>query len=143
MSWRAVDELSVADAGFEAEAADLPGLLASAVDAVLSLMAGDPGRIEARERRPLRIEADDAAGVLRGLLEEIIYRKDAEGLLLRLAGAVVRERRGRLALEADLRGERLDPSRHEPGIDVKAVTWQGFTVTEEAGRWRARFVLDV
>ncbi len=143
MSWRPLEGLSIADAGFEAGGDDLPGLLASAVDATLSVMVGDPSRIEPRERRRVRLEGRDAGALLRALLEEIVYRKDAERLFFRLAGCSVAGPGGRLVLEADLAGEPLDPNRHAPGTDVKAVTLQGFSVTYSDGCWQARFVLDV
>lgn len=143
MSWRPLDGLSIADAGFEAEGDELPRLLASAVDATLSLMVGEPSRLQPRERRRVRLSGSDPGDLLRSLLEEIIYRKDAEGLFLRLAGCSVTRRDDRFQLEADLAGERLDRDRHEPGTDVKAVTLQGFSVSHEEGHWRARFVLDV
>jgi SHS2 domain-containing protein len=143
MSWRRHEGVTVADAGFAAEADDLPGLLAAAVDATLSVMVGDPSRLVPRARREIRLAAPDAAGLLAALLEEVIWRKDAEGLFLRLVEAAVGEGAGGLRLEGTLTGEPLDRGRHEPGTDVKALTLQGLEVSPAGGRWAARFVLDV
>ena len=143
MSWRFVDALSVSDAGFEAEGASLPELFRSAVDATLEIMVGDPARLRRRRAVHVRLEAGDPAGLLFDLLQEVIFRKDAEGLFLRFADGVVAERGGRWVLDATLAGESLDRGRHRPGTDVKAVTLHRFEVVEHKGRWRASVVLDV
>jgi SHS2 domain-containing protein len=143
MSWRFVDDLTVADAGFEAEGDNLLELLASAVDATLAVMVGEPAGLRPRRTVRVRLEGRDPAGLLFALLQEIIYRKDAEGLFLRLArGRIVKARDG-LVLRAALAGEGIDRDRHQAGTDVKAVTLHRFEVVDEAGRWRASVVLDV
>jgi len=143
MSWRFAEDLSGSDRGFEAEGADFSELLASAADATLAVMVGDPADLRPLRKVRVRLEAPDAAGLLFALLQEIIYRKDAEGLFLRLAHGEVTERDGALVLDAALAGEEFDRGRHEPGTDVKAVTLHRFEVVEEAGRWKATVVLDV
>jgi SHS2 domain-containing protein len=143
MSWRFSDELSVADAGFVAEGTSLLELLRSAVDATLAVMVGDPAGLRPRHAVPVRLEGADPAGLLFELLQEVIFRKDADGLLLRLADGGIEARGGRLALAGTLRGEALDRDRHDPGTDVKAVTLHRFDVVERDGRWHASVVLDV
>lgn len=143
MSWRFAEDLSGSDRGFEAEGADLRELLASAADATLAVMVGEPAGLLPLRKVRARLEAPDAPGLVFALLQEIIYRKDADGLFLRLADGAVRERGGTLVLDATLAGEELDRGRHEPGTDVKAVTLHRFEVFWSAGRWRATVVLDV
>jgi SHS2 domain-containing protein len=143
MSWRFADELATSDAAFVAEGASLLEVLRSAVDATLAVMIGDPGTVQALRTVRLRIQAEDPAGLLFELLQEIIYRKDAERLLLRLGDGAVEEGPGSFALEAMLVGEPLDARRHEAGTDVKAVTLQGFEVVRADGGWSAQVVLDV
>lgn len=143
MSWKPVDDLTVSDAGFEAEGASLAELCRSAVDATLAVMVGDPAGLRPRSCLPVRLEAADPAGLLFELLQEVIFRKDAEGLFLRLADAEVSERGRRVTLTGTLRGEALDRRRHEAGTDVKAVTLHRFDVLERDGLWRATVVLDV
>ncbi|MCX7030743.1 MAG: archease [Spirochaetes bacterium] len=143
MSWRFVDDLTVADTGFEADGASLLELLGSAVDATLAVMVGEPANLRPQQAVRVRLEGSDPAGLLFELLQEVIFRKDAEGLFLRFADGCITERSGMLTLAATLRGETLDRSRHEAGTDVKAVTLHRFEVVEQAGRWRASVVLDV
>ena len=143
MSWRPVDDLTVSDTGFEAEGGCLAELLRSAVDATLAVMVGDPSRLQPDRTTAVRMEAHEPAGLLFELLQEVIYRKDVEGLFLRLAEAAVTEHAGRLILEATLAGEAFDRERHRAGTDVKAVTLHRFAVAERNGLWRATVVLDV
>ena len=85
----------------------------------------------------------DEAGYIIGALQRVIFHKDASGLVLRLARAAVTGGPGAWLLEADLAGERLDPARHVPGADLKAVTFQGWSVRRTWRGWVARVVLDV
>ncbi|MFW6181362.1 MAG: archease, partial [Spirochaetota bacterium] len=81
-------------------------------------------------------------------LQEIIFRKDAEGRFYRLESLRVEdppdgETGGRWRLNAVLGGEEIDPARHRVSVDVKAVTLLSFSVRRTAGGWEATVVLDV
>ncbi len=143
MSWRFTDDLTIADAGFEADGASLLELLGSAVDATLAVMVREPGDLRPQRTVQVHLEAQDPAGLLFALLQEVIYRKDAEGVFMRLSDGCITERDGAFILDAAIAGEPIDRRRHTTGTDVKAVTLQRFAVIREAGRWRASVVLDV
>jgi SHS2 domain-containing protein len=143
MSWRFADDLTVADAGFEADGASLLELFGSAVDATLAVMIGEPEGLLPRRAVKVHLAAGDPGGLLFALLQEVIYRKDADGLFLRLGEGGITERDGTLVLDATLAGEHIDRGRHEAGTDVKAVTLHRFEVVNAAGEWRASVVLDV
>ncbi len=46
-------------------------------------------------------------------------------------------------LEATLRGEKLDPERHQLGQEIKAVTYHKLVVEEREGKWYGQVVLDI
>ena len=46
-------------------------------------------------------------------------------------------------LEAVIRGEPFDPLRHEPGAEIKAVTYHMLDVSRHEGRWQGRVLLDL
>jgi tRNA nucleotidyltransferase (CCA-adding enzyme) len=46
-------------------------------------------------------------------------------------------------LRATARGERVDPVRHEPAVEVKGATMTELHVTPVSGGWRAQCVVDV
>jgi SHS2 domain-containing protein len=46
-------------------------------------------------------------------------------------------------LEAIALGEKLDPERHHPRVDVKAVTLHHFSLKKTEGGWKALVILDI
>ena len=141
--WRFRGDVAIADVAIEAWGANLEELFVDCADATLSTMAGDPGAIEERERRAIRVEEQGADLLLYRFLEEIVYFKDAQGLLLRVPTVRIREHGSTLVLEAEACGEPLDPARHRLLVDVKAVTLHRLRVERTPSGWEAFFVLDV
>jgi len=76
-------------------------------------------------------------------LQELIYFKDAERLLLRTREVRIDERDQKCFLKAETTGEPLDAARHHQRADVKAVTLHDFSVEKEDGGWKARVLLDI
>ena len=136
-------DVATADAAFEAWGETLEELFVAAADATTHTMAGNLEAIEDRQRRPIRLEEQSADLLLFRLLEELIFLKDAEGLLLRVPAVRIRRSDGALLLEAEARGEPLDPLRHQLQADVKAVTLHRLRVEQTARGWEASVVLDV
>jgi protein archease len=142
--YRFVEDVSMADVAFEARAATLAELLAEAARATTAVMVKDLSSVRPRDARLLRVEAPDAERLLHKFLEDIIYHKDAERLLLvdfdaRVSG----EGSGRLVADATARGEFLDAARHEQVVDVKAVTWHRFRCAATSAGWECFVVLDI
>jgi SHS2 domain-containing protein len=76
-------------------------------------------------------------------LQEFVYFKDAERLLLRVREVSVDEKDGRFFLKAKTVGEPLHAARHHQRADVKAVTLHDFYVDKEDDGWKARVLLDI
>lgn len=128
----------VADLGLWVEADTLPELFAAAVEALSQLMAagtrqGDVAWI------PLELEGQDQAELLVELLNEVVFRLDAEGLIS-VALEVARLEPGRL--EARL-GVIPRTAAHAGGEPVKAVTYHKACVELRCGGWRAQVIMDV
>ena len=141
--YRFREDIAIADAAFEAWGATLEELFVAAADATANTMAENLESIEDRQRRPIRFEEASADLLLYRLLEELIYLKDAEGLLLRVPAVRIHRRDGAFILEAEARGEPLDPRRHRLQADVKAVTLHRLRVEQTARGWEASVVLDI
>ena len=109
----------------------------------------NPGTVSAGWRREITHQAPELASLLFDWLSDIVYLKDAEGVVFREATAVVTEGRphGGWTLRGVLTGEPIDPGRHELRSDVKAVTKHLYEVRRDddcdGGRWTARVVLDI
>ena len=142
--FRFTEDDTLADMAFEAEGRDLAELLAAAARAVTATMVRNPDAIEPRQRRTLAVEAADPERLLHKFLEEIVYYKDAEQLLLgRFDVRVAEAPGGRLRAEGTAEGEPLDAARHQQVVDVKAVTWHRFKVERAPPGWRAFVILDI
>ena len=136
-------DIAIADAAFDAWGGTIEELFVAAADATTHTMAGNFEAIEDRQRRLIRLEERSADLLLFRLLEELIFLKDAEGLLLRVPAVRISERDGTFVLEAEACGEPLDPGRHRLLVDVKAVTLHRLRVERTAQGWEAFVVLDV
>ena len=137
-----LEGLTRADAAFRAEEADLEELFRTAWRATLELML-PASRLETRERRLIELANPAVDLLLFDFLGELIYYKDAEGLLLDLESLALGGGPGGYHLAAVAAGEAADPARHELGLDVKAVTLHHLAVERVPRGWRATVVLDV
>jgi len=143
MSYRYRDDLSVADVAFEAEGTSLEELFTSAWDATLRVMIENPSALHGKSRKSIAIEEQSVELLLYNFLQELIYYKDAESLLLRLEQCRIDTGKTPAKLEALAAGEPVDSKRHHLGVDVKAVTFYRFCLKNEGELWRATVVLDV
>jgi SHS2 domain-containing protein len=143
MPYHYLEEIGTADIAFEATGRDLAELFSDAADATMNVMIDNLDAIEPRESRRIDLSSDDIEMLLFDLLQELIYFKDAERLLLRVRDARIEERDEKYFLTAEAAGELVDPARHHQRADVKAVTLHDFSVKKEGGGWKARVLLDI
>jgi SHS2 domain-containing protein len=143
MPYHYLEDVSTADIAFEATGRDLPELFLAAADATTNVMIDNLDAIEPRDRRHIELSSDALDMLLFDLLQEIIYFKDAELLLLRIRKVQIEEKQGKYLLNATAEGEPLDVGRHHQRADVKAVTLHDFSVERENGGWKARVLLDI
>jgi SHS2 domain-containing protein len=99
--------------------------------------------IQPRESRDIRLKNDSVDLLLHDFLQELIYHKDSERLMLRVKRVRIDEESSRFTLEGIARGETLDPERHHPGVDVKAVTLHRFRLEKTDRGWEALVILDI
>jgi SHS2 domain-containing protein len=143
MPYRYIPEIAIADVAFEAWAETLEDLFRAAADATMNVMVGNLDTIAARETRFIRVEETEVDMLLFQLLQELLFFKDAEQLLLRIKDIEIRRVGGNYQLKAEARGEVLDPGRHDLVVDVKAVTLHRFRVERSPRGWDATVILDV
>ena len=144
MPYRYRDDIAIADVAVEAWGGTLEDTFAAAARATLGAMLEDPGMLEDRERRDIRIEHEELELLLYKFLQEIVFLKDAEGLFVLPRRLAIDGREGGYVLTAELSGEFIDPARHAILTDVKAVTLHHLEVIRDgSGGWIARVILDV
>jgi SHS2 domain-containing protein len=115
----------------------------SAGDATMNVMVDVLDSIVPRESRSIDLASDALDLLLFELLQELIYYKDSEELLLRLHSLRIEVKEGSYHLLAEARGEKIDRARHPLNVDVKAVTLHRFAVERTPTGWRAAVILDI
>ncbi|HEY4258051.1 MAG: archease [Candidatus Udaeobacter sp.] len=143
MPYHYLEEIGTADIAFEATGHDLPELFSSSADATMNVMIDNLDAIEPRDTRHIELSNDEIDMLLFDFLQELIYLKDAERLLLRVRQVQIDEKDEKYFLKAEADGEPLDAARHQQRADVKAVTLHDFSVEKKDGGWRTMVILDI
>ena len=143
MPYEYLEEFGTADIAFEATGRDLPELFMAAADATMNVMIDNLDGIEPRETLQIELSNDNIDLLLFDLLQELIFLKDAECLLLRIREVQVAEKDENYFVTATAEGEPLDAERHHQRADVKAVTLHDFSVERTDSGWKARVLLDI
>jgi SHS2 domain-containing protein len=143
LPFKYLEDIAIADAAFLAWGATLEELFVAAADATTGVMIGDLDSIRCGHSMSVQLEENDLEWLLFQFLQEIIFLKDAEQLLVRVVSLVIEQQKDGLSLRCVFAGDRIDPSRHELLVDVKAVTLHRFRVERAAESWEAQVVLDV
>lgn len=141
-SFRFLDDVATADLAFEASGDSLQELFHAATDALMDAMA-DPRTVGATWTKTIQREDEEPAALLFDWLSDMVYWKDAAGVVFSGAEVALKWREGRWHLTATLAGEPVNYAMQQLRADVKGVTKHLYRVQEEKGHWAARVVLDV
>jgi len=128
-----------ADAGIIVEADDLKQLFARAASGMFSVIT-DVNAIQLLDKTRISVEADDLHALMVRWLSELNYRHVTEH---RLFGdfeiSSLTDRR----LEAEVRGEKINPARHSIYTEIKAITFHGLVIENCDARWKATIIFDL
>lgn len=136
-----------ADLAIRVRGRDLGELCANLAWAVGDLLA-DAGAVATAgpgaAAVPLALDAADREALLVTLANELIYRYEADGLLLPALEVLDVDGATGGRLRATARGEAADPARHALRAGLKAATWHQLSVTDRPdGSLEAFLVFDV
>ena len=140
--FRFIPEIAIADVAFEAEGKDINELFEQCAMATEESMVDMKG-VKQKISKNIKLEADALDRLLIDWLNEVIFYKDAEGLLFSHFQVVVKKIGTDWKLTATAKGEKRDPKKHELRADVKAATWHMFELKETKDGWKARIVEDI
>ena len=143
MPYEFLEDIAIADIAFSAWGKDLKETFVAAADATMNVMVEELESIEPKERRELKLENDQLDMLLFDLLQELIYYKDAEELLLRVRQIEIEEKDHRHLLRGVASGEKTDRNRHRLRVDVKAVTLHLFRLEKTEKGWETLVILDI
>jgi SHS2 domain-containing protein len=128
-----------ADLGLRIQAAELNTLFAEAACALFATLIENLDSVRPTQRIEVTISGDDREYLLFDWLKELLYRFDAEHLLLSRFEVSI----GAKGLHGSAWGEPLDPQRHELAHEVKAITYHGLRVEETPEGWLAEVIVDI
>ncbi len=148
MPFKFFDDLTFADVAFEATGKTIEEMFESAANATTASMIEGLKTVKKKESIEISLEAPSEERLLFDFLQEIIFYKDAKQLLFSgysiKISFIKRRELSTYSLKATLKGEKMDPMRHNMIVDVKAVSWHQFKVAQSSdGIWIAFVILDV
>lgn len=128
-----------ADIGIRAHGATRAEAFAEVARGLVAIIV-DPAGILESEERVIELAAADEEQLLVRWLSEVLYLYDGPGFV---GSRFTVEQVSRTNLRARITGERFDPSRHVPRLDVKAVTYHQLRITEGADGAEVVVYLDI
>lgn len=131
-----------ADVLFVARADTLPELFRECALATEETMV-DVSMVRPKQKVKILAENATVDGLLFDFLEELVFFKDYKQLLFSKYDLEIKEKEKGYALICFAYGEKLDVSRHDPRVDVKAVTMHEFEVVKDKQSWKAKVLLDI
>ncbi len=143
MPYEYLEDIAIADTAFKAWGKDLEETFISAANATMHVMVEDLDSIQLQEKREIQLENEELDMLLFNFLQEFIYYKDAEQLIVRTQQIQIKGKDHTYVLEATAMGEKLNPKRHHLKVDVKAVTLHHFRLERTDSGWETLVILDV
>ncbi len=132
-----------ADVYIEAWGEDLEEAFANTAIGMENIIT-NTDKVGEKIKREVAIQSEDEKALLFDFLTQFLIWHDAENLVF---SKVVVERiwpsEGKLALRATVWGEPFDPTRHESGTYVKAVSYMEMEIKREKGKIRIRVLVDI
>lgn len=139
--YKFLEEATYADVCFEACGKDLNELFTNAALATCEIMV-DLKTVDSKIKKKISLKNDTIDKLLFEFLEEIIFLKDSQRLLFSKVKVKITKNK-EYKLDAELRGEEINPKKHKLGNDAKAVTYHDFEVEEIKRKWRAKVIIDI
>ncbi len=135
-----------ADVFFVAKAATLPELFNECALAVEETMV-DLTKVKPKQKVKILGEDTKIEGLLFDFLDELLFYKDAKQLIFSKFEIEIKEKSvegtQKFELSCFAYGEKLDMIRHEPRVDVKAITMHEFSVEKVPEGWKAKVLIDI
>jgi SHS2 domain-containing protein len=100
---------------------------------------------EVKPKKKIKIlgEGKKIDDVLFNFLDDLIFFKDYKQMVFSKFEISIEEKEGTINLTCFASGEPIDFTRHDPKVDVKAVTMHLFKVEQVKDAWKAQVLLDI
>ncbi|MCP8310778.1 MAG: archease [Candidatus Methylarchaceae archaeon HK01B] len=91
----------------------------------------------------IKVDGWDLKNLLYNWLEELLIRVTSEDKVYSSFKVKIDEKEGGYELEAVVKGEKLNLSKHKPKTEVKAVTYHQMDIKQDSEWVALRFLLDL
>ncbi len=128
-----------ADLGFKAFGTTIEELFVNAAEALFEVLVALDS-IRTRDKHIIHVDSIDLETLMVGWLNELLYRFETEGFLLKRSQI---DKMASCSLQATVWGEIIDPVRHKIRTTIKAVTYHQLYVKRRNDLWESQVVLDL
>ena len=115
-------------------------LFANSALTLFDVMVTDVQKIDCKESIPLEVEGTDRDDLMVNWVRELLYLYQGSGYLLK--EFLIREVKDTL-LKADVRGEKIDPDRHEIQQEIAAVASHKSRMQKTGNQWTAHLIFEI
>lgn len=143
MDYEIIHDMTSADLAVRIKGATLTELFVNAGNTLMSELTEDISMISRKVRVTGEIRNNDLDMLYFEFLNEFLFYKDSQDLLLLPETVQVTKESGTYLCSFTLAGEPIDRTRHRFKVDIKAVTLHGLKVFEHYGTFIAVTVFDV
>jgi SHS2 domain-containing protein len=127
-----------ADIGLKIYAKDLKGIFTNAAAGLLSLIT-DLKKVSAKKNLKVSLKDEDREELLVSWLNELIFQFSAHNFLDKQFKI---NKISDNSISADIRGEKIDLSKHKILVEIKAATYHELEIKKTKGGFQARVILD-
>ncbi|MBT5739690.1 archease [Candidatus Woesearchaeota archaeon] len=99
--------------------------------------------IEEKQEIVITGENKNIEYLLFDFLDDLLLYKDRDQLVFHSFQITVTEKEGKFVLNCIAKGEVLDVKKHDPRVDVKAITMHEFSVKKVSDGWKAQVLVDI
>lgn len=131
-----------ADVFFVAKAENLNDLFNECAIAVEETMV-NIDLVHPKEKVKILGENAKIDSLLFDFLDELLFFKDYKQLVFSKFDIEIKEENKKYHLTCFAHGEKINFGKHEPKVDVKAITMHEFKVEKVKDGWKARVLIDI
>lgn len=128
-----------ADIGLRARGRDLAELFANAAYGMFDILA-DLKNVQAEQKLTINLKAPNIEELFLSWLRELLYQYNSKEIILKQFSI---DKLTSQMLSAEVKGEKLDPSKHSLKKEIKAVTYHQLEVKQVKGAWQGQAIFDV
>ncbi len=131
-----------ADILFQAKADTLPELFEQCGLAVEESQV-QLDKVKPKKKVTFEKENKSLEMLLFDFLDELLFYKDSEQLIFSQFDISINDQDGSFNMKCAAAGEKIDVKKHQPKVDVKAITMHLFEVKKTKGGWKAQVLIDI